>query len=231
MLSQNLATLADTVILQRHAYHTRSDVKHGRTVVGTHARAGRLILRTFQCGLWRCAIPHASRCRVSSPSSGYAAPRLLEVWWDSSWPLPLPSSHGYATSRATPQRTELRCAEPNEKMLCQCFHVAVAHHWLASHARLLLLSPAPYFKACPRVFVVQAFTMFILFFFRFTLRGGCTIIVEFLKCLRGECLASMRRTTIPGGYRGLLLQCPLPLSFEVNVRKWTFMQPLVLRRI
>ena len=73
--------------------------------------------------------------------------------------------------------------------------------------------------------------MFILFFFRFTLRGGCTIIVDFLKCLRGECLASMRRTTIPGGYRGLLLQCPLPLSFEVNVRKWTFMQPLVLRRM
>ena len=138
---------------------------------------------------------------------------------------------GYATSRATPKRSELRSAEPNEKILCQCFHVAFAHHWLASHARLLLLSPAPYFKACPRVFVVQAFTMFILFFFRFTLRGGCTIIVEFLKCLRGECLASMRRTTIPGGYRGLLLQCPLPLSFEVNVRKWTFMQPLVLRRI
>ena len=27
MLSQNIATLADTVILQRHAYHTRSDVK------------------------------------------------------------------------------------------------------------------------------------------------------------------------------------------------------------
>ena len=100
MLSQNLATLADTVILQRHAYHTRSDVKNGRTVVGTHARAGRLILRTFQCGLWRCAIPHASRCRVSSPSSGYAAPRLLEVWWDSSWPLPLPP----LTRKAAPSR-------------------------------------------------------------------------------------------------------------------------------
>ena len=158
--------------------------------MGTHARAGRLILRTFQCGLWRCAIPHASRRRVSSPSSGYAAPRLLEVWWDSSWPLPLPSSHGYATSRATPQRTELRCAEPNEKMLCQCFHVAVAHHWLASHARLRLLSPVLSCTAWPRDCVVQASTMFILFFFcRFTLRGECTIVVVgCVKCLRGECL-------------------------------------------
>ena len=30
--------------------------------------------------------------------------------------------------------------------------------------------------------------MFIIFFSRFTLRGGCTIIVEILKCLRGEYL-------------------------------------------
>ena len=154
--------------------------------MGTHARACRLILRTFQCGLWRCAIPHASRCRVSSPSSGYAAPRLLEVWWDSSWPLPLPSSHGYATSRAIPQRTEFPCADPNEKMLCQCFHVAVAHS-LPSHARLPLVSPVLYFTAWPRGCVVQASMLFILFFCRSTLRGECTIVVECLKCLRGKC--------------------------------------------
>ena len=110
------------------------------------------------------------------------------VWRHSSWPLSLPSSHGYTTSRATRKRTELSCAEPNEKILCQCFHVAFAHHWLASHARLLLLSLDMFFKARPHVFVVQAFTMFRLFFFRLTLRGGCTILVEFLKCLRGEFL-------------------------------------------
>ena len=150
--------------------------------MGTHARACRLILRTCQCGLWRGAIPHASRCRVSSPSSGYAAPRLLEGWWNSSWPRPLPSSHGYATSRAIPQRTEFPCAEPNQKMMCQCFHLAVAH------ARLPLLSPVLSFTAWPRGCVVQASTMFILFFCRFTLRGECTIVVACLKCLRGECL-------------------------------------------
>ena len=44
MLSQNLATLADTVILQRHGYHTRSDVKgwqdscgHPRSCVPPHS--------------------------------------------------------------------------------------------------------------------------------------------------------------------------------------------------
>ena len=134
------------------------------------------------------ALGPARHARAAQPPRCHHLPRqILEVWWDSSWPLPLPSSHGYATSRAIPQRTEFPCADPNEKMMCQCCHVAVAHS-LFSHARLRLLSHVLSFTAWPRDCVAQASTMFILFFCRFTLRGECTIVVECVKCLRGECL-------------------------------------------